>query len=174
MRTITHLVIHTAAAEHEGTPVDQSAETIHAFHKRKSWSDIGYHFVVRFDGNIEDGRPVEKPGAHVQGFNAHSIGICFTGHGDLGDFTEAQKASGHRLVVELLIRFGLAEVFRRNPMRVLGHRECYEFAGVPNTNKSCPGRKVSCSEFRKGVLARLEAAPPNGNGRESPTIEPGR
>jgi N-acetylmuramoyl-L-alanine amidase len=153
MRKITHIVIHTAAADRDGNPVDQSAETLRAYHRKKGYSDIGYHFVIRFDGTVESGRPLERAGAHVQGFNAHSIGICFTGHGDLADFTAAQKKSGHQLVFGLLEHFELLEAFQKNPQRVLGHRECYEHKGVKDTGKSCPGRKVSCGEFRKAVLA---------------------
>lgn len=155
MRPITHIVIHTAAA---GTtkPIDQSAETIRAYHKRKGWSDIGYHKVVRFDGSVEKGRPMEKPGAGVEGFNQKTVHVCFTGHGDLTDFTPEQKEAGVELVCGLLDLFNLVDEFRQNPMRVLGHRECYQFPGVKNTGKSCPGNKVSMRAFRLAVIAELD------------------
>ena len=155
-RAITHIVIHTAAAANDNGPVDQSASTIRAYHMRvRGYSDIGYHYVVRFDGTVEHGRPVTQPGAHVEGFNRHSIGICFTGHGDLQDFTDDQYRMGIELVAALIKEHGLTHAFLKNPMRVLGHRECYGQPGVRNTGKTCPGTKVDMSEFRKRVIAAV-------------------
>ena len=37
--------------------------------------DIGYHFVIGLDGEIEEGRPIEQSGAHTKGHNFDSIGI---------------------------------------------------------------------------------------------------
>lgn len=45
----------------------------------RGWSDIGYHHVIRLDGIIETGRPIGRPGAHIYGFNANSIGIVYIG-----------------------------------------------------------------------------------------------
>lgn len=156
-RPISRIVIHTAAAAHDGKPVDQSAANIRHYHMAtKGWADIGYHYVVRFDGRVEEGRPVERPGAHVEGMNRKSVGICFTGHGDLADFTPEQKAAGVELVCELLDAFNLVDEFWANPMRVLGHHECYGIPGVPNTHKTCPGKLVDCSEFRRRVIDALK------------------
>ena len=45
----------------------------------KGWMMIGYHKVIRRDGTIEDGRPLNKRGAHVKGLNAKSIGVVMIG-----------------------------------------------------------------------------------------------
>lgn len=161
LKSPTHIVLHTAAA---GTTkaIDQSAATIRAYHvKTKGWSDIGYHFVVRFDGDVEEGRPLNQVGAHVEGFNSQSVGICFAGHGDLQDFTPEQKKAGVTLVCQMLEHFELTQAFIKNPMRVIGHREINQLidTGVaknaPKTTKTCPGKKVDMSAFRKAVLAEL-------------------
>lgn len=79
-RKITRrIVIHHSASQ------DVSAAEIHRWHRQKGWSGIGYHFVVRLDGTIEKGRPLETVGAHAgPNGNSDSIGVCLT-----GDFTKA-------------------------------------------------------------------------------------
>jgi len=76
MRDINLIVIHCSAT----TPDEDIGVTeIRRWHLAQGWSDIGYHYVIRRDGTIENGRPVEIEGAHVKGFNANSIGICLVG-----------------------------------------------------------------------------------------------
>ena len=45
----------------------------------RGWEDIGYHFVIKRDGTVEQGRKLEYQGAHYTGYNAGSIGICLVG-----------------------------------------------------------------------------------------------
>lgn len=75
-REITDIVIHCTASK---VSSDLTADDIRRMHKRQGWSDIGYHYVVRLDGKVEQGRDVALIGAHVSGFNAHSIGIVYVG-----------------------------------------------------------------------------------------------
>ena len=77
MRKIDKIIIHCSATpKHK----DFSAETIRDWHvKGNGWDDIGYHYVVRLDGSLEYGRPVQVPGAHCRGENKSSIGICYIG-----------------------------------------------------------------------------------------------
>jgi len=98
----------------------------------RGWSDIGYHYVIELDGVVRDGRPLERPGAHVEGYNKNSVGICYIG-GLATDGktpkdtrTPAQKAALYALTVQLLSRFPEATVH--------GHRE---FAA-----KACPSFDV--------------------------------
>ena len=58
---------------------DFGAKDIDLWHKAQGWDCIGYHYVVRIDGTIEEGRPVERIGAHCKGHNAYSIGVCYVG-----------------------------------------------------------------------------------------------
>lgn len=50
-------------------------------------TSIGYHFVVYTRGAIATGRHIDEVGAHVQGYNATSIGVCMLG---TDKFTRAQ------------------------------------------------------------------------------------
>ena len=76
MRTINEIIIHCSATK-EGNKI--SAATIDRWHKDRGWRCIGYHYVVRIDGSIEYGRPVQDIGANVKGKNKHSIGVCYIG-----------------------------------------------------------------------------------------------
>lgn len=76
MRKINRIIIHCTATP-EGR--DHTAKEIDRWHREKGWASIGYHFVIRLDGTVENGRPVEKVGAHVKGHNSDSIGVVYVG-----------------------------------------------------------------------------------------------
>lgn len=77
MRPIDKLIIHCAATK---PSMDIGAKEIRDWHVNdRGWKDIGYHFVIRRDGTLEDGRPINQVGAHVEGHNTGSFGICLVG-----------------------------------------------------------------------------------------------
>lgn len=117
MRSITLIVIHCSATR-ENCPFTEQA--LEAAHRRRGFDGTGYHFYIRRDGHILTTRPLEKPGAHVRGYNAHSIGICYEGglnrYGLPCDTrTEWQRHSLRVLVRALLLDYPGA--------RVVGHRD---------------------------------------------------
>ena len=77
-RGIEGIVIHTA---YTPPSMDIGVEEIRRWHMNREppFRDIGYHEVIRRDGTIEYGRPLEEMGAHVLGHNEHTIGICLVG-----------------------------------------------------------------------------------------------
>jgi hypothetical protein len=76
MRTIDMIIMHCSAVR----PWQRSsAADIERWHRERGFSSIGYHYVVRRDGSIEPGRPLQQAGAHCRGYNRHSIGICYEG-----------------------------------------------------------------------------------------------
>jgi len=92
-----------------------SAQQIDSWHRKRGWSGIGYHYVVRRDGTVERGRPEAKVGAHCLNHNRHSIGVCYEGgldaQGRPADTrTEAQKRALLTLVRELKGRYPRAIV----------------------------------------------------------------
>ena len=121
MRPIRKIVIHCS-----DTPDDRhiDAETIRGWHMRDNgWSDIGYHAVILRDGTVEQGRPLETPGAHVRGHNHDSIGICLIGR---HEFTEEQM-----MILEGLVR---AYKSRWPQAEVLGHTDLDPGKTCPNLN----------------------------------------
>lgn len=104
MRSINKIILHCSATP-EGR--DVKMETIRRWHKERGWSDIGYHYVIELDGTIRNGRPVERQGAHVKGFNSDSIGVCYVGGCDKNmnpkdTRNKAQMASLEILILDLL------------------------------------------------------------------------
>ena len=131
MRCIDTIVIHCTATP-EGR--DVSAADVKRWHTAKGWSDIGYHFLIRLDGTIETGRPIERQGAHVRGYNAHTVGVAYAGGTDANGkpadtLTQAQYAAIVRLVEELRDSYGW--------MDVCGHRD------FPGVRKACPSFDVA-------------------------------
>jgi len=94
----------------------------------RGWSDIGYHYFIDYDGNIWVGRPIDRSGAHVRGFNQESIGICYSGgldeNGQPKDTrTPAQKKSLRVLLKYLQRLEGHPEIEVSDSLEILGHRD---------------------------------------------------
>lgn len=77
MREINDLIVHCSATY--GSQDIGAAEIRRVHVDENGWRDIGYHYVIRRNGDIEEGRPVEQIGAHCKDHNAKSIGICLVG-----------------------------------------------------------------------------------------------
>lgn len=86
------LILHHAAA------YNCSVDDIHSWHLNNGWAGIGYHFLVRSNGSVHRGRPIDTVGAHTYGENYNSIGVCFEGNFEDETMSEAQKKAGAELV----------------------------------------------------------------------------
>jgi N-acetylmuramoyl-L-alanine amidase len=158
--SVLYLVVHT-----QGAPgnVDGSARSIHEYHrapkpKGRGWSGIGYHRVIRKNGSVEKGRPLNRRGAHVNGLNHVSVGICCSGNGDLADFTAEQKRSLRDLLRELLGEFPRATVEGHRPVL----DRLIRSGGLDRsfaTSKTCPGKLVNLEAIRQSV-GGVPATPP--------------
>lgn len=77
-REVTEFVTHWTE-----TPTNKNigSEEINKIHLDLGYEGIGYHYVIRRDGSLQRGRPVNIEGQHAQvnGHNARSIGIVFVG-----------------------------------------------------------------------------------------------
>ena len=124
MRQIKQIIIHCSATP-EGKNI--GATTIRGWHKERGFTDIGYHYVIRLDGTIEQGRPIEQIGAHCQGHNRNSIGICYIGGLSQKRQPKDTRTIAQRQAMKLLIQ-ELQEQFPEATIH--GHRE---FAA-----KACP------------------------------------
>jgi N-acetylmuramoyl-L-alanine amidase len=128
VRKLDRIILHCTATP-EGRHVD--VDTIRVWHKARGWSDVGYHFVIYFDGSVHAGRAVEKTGAHVSGHNATTIGVVYVGGTDAAGkakdtMNAAQETAFVNLVKHLRDQFG--------PLTLHGHNE---YAA-----KACPSFKV--------------------------------
>mgnify|MGYP001441377098 CR=1 FL=1 len=72
-----YIVVHCSATK---PSMDIGSEKIRDWHvNERGWRDIGYHKVIRRNGEIEDGRDIRDSGAHAAGYNSKSVGVCMVG-----------------------------------------------------------------------------------------------
>jgi len=123
-----YIAVHCSATSEN---LDVGAKDIDKWHRAQGWYCIGYHYVIRRDGTIEEGRDREVIGAHVVGFNESSVGICLVGGVDANDprkaennYTQEQFDSLKKLLEELKSTYPQA--------KIQGHRD------FPNVKKACP------------------------------------
>ena len=123
-KRVDEIIIHCTA-----TPRDTvvTIDDIEQWHLKRGFTGIGYHYVIGLNGEKWNGRDVDLIGAHVNGYNAHSIGISYVGglenkpgvpYNKLkakDTRTEAQKASLLSLLVELRKLYPKA--------KISGHRD---------------------------------------------------
>jgi N-acetylmuramoyl-L-alanine amidase len=130
MRDLNRIILHCSATR-EGK--DFSADTIRDWHVNgNGWRDIGYHWVIRLDGSIEVGRPLDEKGAHTKGHNKDSVGVCYIGGCDADGkpkdtMNPEQEKAWRMIVLSLRTLYG-------NHITIHGHNE---FA-----NKACPSFTV--------------------------------
>jgi N-acetylmuramoyl-L-alanine amidase len=124
---IHNLVVHCSASKPK---LFVDASVIDRWHRERGFLKIGYHYVILRDGTVQKGRKDSEVGAHVEGYNTGSLGICLVG--GLNDstgksennFTKEQFASLSALLFKLSLEHPGATV--------LGHRD------FPNVHKDCP------------------------------------
>lgn len=146
-RTATNfIVIHCSATR---PSQDIGRAELDAMHRARGFDGIGYHYVIRRNGALELGRPLDQIGAHVQGFNRTSVGVCMVGGLDEsgrpvedgpGLFTDAQWRAAFDVVATLRSMYPRAHL--------VGHRDLspdLDHDGVVERSewlKTCPGFDV--------------------------------
>ena len=126
-RRIDWIIVHCSDTP-EGR--NNTVEDIRRWHKQRGWSDIGYHYVVYLDGSVHDGRNVDKIGAHCEGYNSNSIGICYIG-GKTVDM-KSNKDTRTPKQKEALLRL-LRELRKLYPTaKIVGHKD------LDKKGKTCP------------------------------------
>lgn len=132
-RVLTKFIaIHCSASKPSG---NASAADIDRWHRQRGFKCIGYHRVIRRDGTIEEGRPLDQIGAHVEGWNSLAVGVCMVGGVSEKDgltpennFTPEQFKALEGLLRELQKKYPKA--------RIQGHNE------FPDIKKACPSYAV--------------------------------
>ncbi len=153
MRLIRKIIIHCSDSTFGDVPQIRSWHTMPP-PRGRGWKDIGYHWVVLngqitpkvsyqpgMDGVIQAGRPEAEIGAHCEGHNADSIGICLVG---IREFTEHQMDALCTFLVVVLKKYGLKVT------DVYGHHEF-------NPGKACPN--LDMAEVRAELAARIANNP---------------
>ena len=122
-----YIVIHCSATK---PSMDIDAETIRNWHvNERGWRDIGYHKVIKRNGDVEDGRDVRDSGAHAAGYNSKSVGVCMVGgmaedNSAEANFTAQQWTALLDLIKQLKIQYPEADVIGHNE---ISEKECPSF-----------------------------------------------
>ena len=127
---------------HEGDMAEHTSVQCVALHledvrkvhtKDRGFGDIGYHFLIDYNGEIWEGRPLNLQGAHAgnDAANAGNIGICLLGDFNQQKPTAAQKAALQQITWQLMAQYGIAT------NRVYTHQEVKRKFGLSPTD--CPG-----------------------------------
>jgi murein L,D-transpeptidase YcbB/YkuD len=102
VRAVDRVFIHCSASDH---PAHDNVATMRQWHKQKGWSDVGYHFFIRKDGMLEEGRSIERTPAAQINHNTGTIAICC--HGLYREkFTPAQFDTLRTLCGDIDIAYG--------------------------------------------------------------------
>ena len=120
------LVLHHAEAS------KCTVQDIHSWHLSNGWSGIGYHYFIRKDGSVYRGRPDGAIGAHCQGSNTNTLGICFEGNYMKETIPAAQYNAGIDLIKYLIGKYGNLPIY--------GHKELLA--------TECPGSKFPLTDFK--------------------------
>lgn len=132
-KTTTEIFVHAA-----DTPptMDIGWKEINQWHvKDNGWAAIGYHVVIRRDGTVEAGRPLDTVGSQVKGRNSNSVGICMIGgKGPFSGIDPTRHYTREQLVSLLAV---LAELKEKYPQaEIKGHRDA-------DPSKQCPSFDVT-------------------------------
>ncbi|XAI95635.1 putative N-acetylmuramoyl-L-alanine amidase [Microcystis phage Mae-JY22] len=144
-RSVSRIVIHCSDTP-DGRP--NTVEDIDSWHRERGFrrldrwrrvmnsklTSIGYHFVIYVNGAIVTGRSLEEVGAHVQGYNGDSVGVCVIGRGR------------YSLVQWAALKSNVNALMKKYPeAAVVGHRDL-------DRRKLCP-----CFDVRSWVAAGMVA-----------------
>ena len=109
------------------TDKDINVAAIHRWHRQNGWAGVGYHYLIRKDGSIERGRPLETVGAHTYDHNDNTVGICIVGNFELSRPTSEQFLAAEKLVGAVCKHYDIMP----NGRTVLGHKDLCK--------TTCPG-----------------------------------
>lgn len=136
---IEMVILHCSATPPE---MDIGVKEIDRWHRKRGWLRIGYHWVIRRNGNLEAGRDESQAGAHTIGFNNKSIGICIVGGirdtdsmAPEDNFTDEQWETLKDLLSRLQAIYPTA--------KIIGHRDV-------DKDRACP-----CFEVKDWVANNL-------------------
>lgn len=117
----TRITIHHQGAGKVGTQHENSVaadiDAVFGGHQQKGYADIGYHFVIDYDGRVWEGRSLAYEGAHVHGQNKGNIGVLV-----LGNFNQ-QKPSASSLESVRALTGALRDRYPIGANALYGHRD---------------------------------------------------
>lgn len=125
-RTINRIIVHCTATP-EGRV--ETVESVRRMHKAKGWADIGYHYLIGLNGERWNGRNVNLVGAHCEGYNANSIGVCYVGGCDKNMKAKDTRTDKQKTALIALLK-DLRKLYPK--AKIVSHRD------LDRKGKACP------------------------------------
>lgn len=94
------VITDKAIIHHTASPDWTTVADIDNWHKENGWDGIGYHFVILVNGDIKEGRDINKHGSHAYGRNKY-VGIALVGY---SKFSKEQIKSLVKLLKDLNVK----------------------------------------------------------------------
>ena len=120
---------HTAGNEANGAAGMKAIQNFHM--DGRGWADIGYSFVVDRVGGVYEGRGAGVQGAHTEGDNSRSHGICV-----IGNYESSMPPGATVSALRWLLRHGADQGWWPTPKFTGGHRN------APGASTACPGARL--------------------------------
>lgn len=117
MRNINLIVIHCSGTREDRDFTEYDLDTCH---RRRGFKGPGYHFFIRKNGSIKTTREINRIGAHVRGYNANSIGICYEGGLDTHGKSKDTRTSWQKHSLQVLLKVLINDY---PGCKICGHRD---------------------------------------------------
>lgn len=123
---ISKIIIHCSDSDN---PAHDDISVIRKWHiEDRHFLDVGYHYFIKKNGEIQKGRELYEIGAHCEKHNIDSIGICFSGK---EKFPWRQLRGGVYLIRDLCDILGLRKRYRDSKDFIFPHH-------FFDPSKTCP------------------------------------
>jgi N-acetylmuramoyl-L-alanine amidase len=120
LKEIKRIILHCTATPDQR---DVDISDVARWHKQDNkWDDIGYHFLIKRNGVVQEGRSIKYQGAHTFRENHDSIGIAWVGTKEPSRY---QMSSLLNMYSFCKAKWGIG------PLQWRGHNEF--------SKKECPG-----------------------------------
>ena len=99
MRKINFIIVHCSA-----TQPNTKVQAIKDYWKNvNKWNTVCYHYLIEYDGTVNNLLPVEQVSNGVQGHNSESINVCYIGSVDkAGKVTDTRSKEQKEALLNLL------------------------------------------------------------------------
>ncbi len=131
--TPDRISVHHTVTANEASDGAAEVKNVQNIHMNQNWADIGYHYLISWDGTIYTGNPIDRQGAHARNDNSGNVGIAVLGRFDQSVApSDAQVESLSRMLRYLTDEYNIP--LERS--QIQGHGEW------PGQATACPGTNL--------------------------------
>ena len=121
------IVIHCTQTPKD---MDIDVDKVTQWHKDRGFDTIGYHYLIKRDGTLQEGRQQDEVGAHAVAVNGTSIGVALAGGGNAdkgweNNFTPIQFETLKSILLKLKDKYNIEKIIGH--YQVDDKKECPSF-----------------------------------------------